>query len=143
MRLSVVLVLLVGARAMAQMAFQAASPSYEGQNVSAISLIANPHRDLQPLYPLVTQKTGEPYSQNKIEADAKALQQAGNFPEVKIAVVPEAAGLRVLFLLEPAYYVGVVEFSDATKVFSYTQLLQVANLSDEDPYDASRVPAAL
>lgn len=143
MRLSVVVVLLATASAMAQMAFQAASPSYDGQNVNAISLIANPHRHLQPLYRLVTQKTGEPYSQNKIEADAKALQQAGNFPEVKIAVVPEAAGLRVLFLLEPAYYVGVVEFSDATKVFSYTQLLQVANLSDEDPYDPSRVPDAL
>ena len=143
MRLSVVVVLLATASAMAQMAFQAASPSYDGQNVDAMSLIANPHRDLQPLYPLVTQKTGEHYSQNKIEADAKVLQQAGNFAQVKIAVVPEVTGLRVLFLLEPAYYVGVLEFSDATKVFSYTRLLQVANLSDEDPYDASRVPAAL
>ena len=143
MRLSVVAFLLVSASAMAQVAFQAASPSYDGQNVSAISLIANPHRDLQPLYPLVTQKTGEPYSQNKIEGDAKALEQAGNFAQVKIAVVPEVTGLRVLFLLEPAYYLGVVEFPDATKMFSYTRLLQVANLSDEDPYDASRVPDAL
>src|SRR5215469_1697766 len=143
MRLSAAVVLLVSASAMAQIAFQAASPSYNGQNVSAISLIANPHRDLQTLYPLVTQKTGKPYSQEKIEADAKALQQAGHFPEVKAAVVPEVAGLRVLFLLEPAYYVGVVEFPNATKLFSYTRLLQVANLSDQDPYDASRIPYAL
>src|SRR5215469_17894148 len=142
MRLSAAVVLLVGASAMAQMAFQAASPSYNGQNVSAISLIANPHRDLQTLYPLVTQKAGKPYSQEKIEADAKALQQAGRFSEVKAAVVPEVTGLRVLFLLEPAYYVGVVEFPEATKLFSYTRLLQVANLSDEDPYDASRIPYA-
>ena len=143
MRLSAVLVLLVSASAMAQLAFQAASPTYNGQNVSAISLIANPHRDLQPLFSLVTQKTGEPYSQEKIEADAKALQQAGHFPEVKPAVVPEVAGLRVLFLLEPAYYLGVVKFPEATKLFSYTRLLQVANLSDEDPYDPSQIPNAL
>jgi len=143
MRLSAAFVLLVSASAMAQLAFQAASPSYNGQNVSAISLIANPHRDLQPLYPLVTQKPGEPYSQDKIEADAKALQQAGHFPEVKAAVVPEVAGLRVLFLLEPAYYLGVVEFPEATKLFSYTRLLQAVNLSDEDPYDPSRIPDAL
>jgi outer membrane protein assembly factor BamA len=128
---------------MAQLAFQAASRSYDGQNVSAISLIANPHRDLQTLYPLVTQKTGEPYSQAKIEADARALQQAGHFPEVKAAVVPDVDGLRVLFLLEPAYYIGVVEFPEATKLFSYTRLLQVANLSDEDPYDGSRITDAL
>src|SRR5215467_3282653 len=143
MRLSAAFVLLVSASAMAQLAFQAASPSYNGQNVSAISLIANPHRHLQPLYPLVTQKPGEPYSQDKIEADAKALQQAGHFPEVKAAVVPEVAGLRVQYLLEPAYYLGVVEFPEATKLFSYTRLLQVANLSDEDPYDPAQIPVAV
>jgi outer membrane protein insertion porin family len=143
MRLSAAFVFLVSASAIAQLAFQATSPSYNGQNVSAISLIANPHRDLQNLYPLVTQKTGAPYSQDKIEADAKALQEAGHFPEVKAAVVPEVAGLRVLFLLEPAYYLGVVEFPEATKLFSYTRLLQAANLSDEDPYDPSRIPDAL
>src|SRR5215467_7884790 len=143
MRLSAAVVLLVSAIAMAQMAFQAASPSYNGQDVSGISLIANPHRDLQPLFPLVTQKVGEPYSHEKIEADAKALQQAGQFPEVKTAVVPEVAGIRVLFLLEPAYYLGVVAFPGTTRLFSYTRLLQVANLSDEDPYDASRIPYAI
>src|SRR5262252_5514542 len=137
MRLSAAFVLLVSASAMAQLAFQAASPSYNGQNVSAISLIANPHRDLQPLYPLVTQKPGEPYSQDKIEADAKALQQAGHFPAVKAAVVPEVAGLRVLFLLEPAYYLGVVEFPEGTKLFSYTRLLKAGK-----PYSRERVTAA-
>ncbi len=143
MRLSAAVVLLVSASAIGQMAFQAASPSYNGQNVSAISLIANPHRDLQAFYPLVTQKAGEPYSQERIEADAKALQQVGHFPEVKVAIVPEVAGLRVQFLLEPAYYLGVVEFPEATKLFPYTRLLQVTNLSDEDPYDPSRIPNAL
>ena len=142
MRLSVFLLAVLSATAMAQLAFQAPSSTYEGQKVSTVSLIANPHRDLGPLYPLVTQHAGEPYSQQKIDADSKALQRAGKFPEVKVSVVPEVDGLRVEFLLEPAYYLGVVEFPGATKEFAYIRLLQVTDLSDEDPYDPSQIPVA-
>ena len=127
---------------LAQLAFQAASESYNGQTVSRISLIANPHRDLQSLSSLVTQTAGEPYSQEKIVSDAAVLQKAGSFEQVKVSVVPDVSGLRVQFLLEPAYYLGVVEFPDATKLFSYTRLLQAANLSDEDPYDPAEIPIA-
>src|SRR5579872_1553729 len=142
MRLSAFLLAVLSATAMAQLAFQAPSPTYEGQKVSAVSLIANPHRDLGPLYPLLTQRAGEPYSQKNIDADSKALQRAGHFPEVKVSVAPEVDGLRVEFLLEPAYYLGVVGFPGATKEFAYIRLLQVTDLSDEDPYDPSRIPVA-
>lgn len=68
MRLSVVgFSVILSSLAWAQLAPQAA---YEGQTVSAVSLIASPHRDLQPLYPIVTQKTGEPYSLAKADASA-------------------------------------------------------------------------
>ena len=137
MRLSVFLLAVLSATAMAQLAFQAPSTAYEGQKVSSVSLIANPHRDLGPLYPLLTQRAGEPYSQQEIDADSKALQRAGRFPEVKVSVVPQVDGLRVEFLLEPAYYLGVVEFPGATKEFAYIRLLQVTDLSGEDPYDPS------
>ena len=125
-----------------QLAFQTPQPDYAGQNVSAISLIANPHRNLQPFYPIVTQKAGEPYSQQKIQESAAALQKAGNFPKVRVSVEPEIAGLRINFLLEPAYYLGIVEFPGATKKFSYTRLQQAVDLPDEDPYDPSRIPLA-
>jgi len=105
-------------------------------------LIANPHRDLKPLLPLVAQKAGTPYSEATIEATAQALKQAGGFPRVQVSVEPEVAGLRVNFLLEPAYYLGVVEFPGAGKDFAYTRLELVVNLPDEDPYDASRIPIA-
>jgi len=132
----------ITAVAVAQLAPQPMQGAYEGQNVSAVSLIANPHRNLDSLYPLVEQKAGSPYSQQKIEASAQALQKAGGFGQVHVTVVPEVKGLRVNFLLEPAYYIGVVEFTNATKHFSYTRLLGVVNLPDEDPYDASRLPGA-
>jgi outer membrane protein assembly factor BamA len=133
---------LISAGAGAQLGLEAPSQSFEGQNVSAVSLIANPHRDLRPLIPLVTQKTGEPYSQAMIEASRQALQDAGHFPKVEVTIEPDVMGLRVNFLLEPPFYLGVVKFPGAESLFSYTRLLQVTEMSDQDPYDASRVPIA-
>lgn len=125
-----------------QLAPQGPQKLYDGQNVSWVSLVANPHRDLNPLFAVVTQKAGEPYSQKKVDESAAALKQAGHFPEVNVRVVPDIDGLRVSFLLEPAYYLGVVEFPGAEKQFTYTRLLQVVDLSDEDPYDPTRIPPA-
>jgi outer membrane protein assembly factor BamA len=125
-----------------QLAPQGPQPAYNGQNVSAISLVANPRRDQTPLQAVVTQRAGEPYSQQKIDESAEALRRAGNFPKVDVNVVPDITGLRVSFLLEPAYYLGAVEFPGVEKYFSYTRLLQVADLSDEDPYDSARIPLA-
>jgi len=146
MRLSVSgFIFLVAAAAFAQLAPQgpqAACAACEGQNVSAVSLIANPHRDLEPLRPYVSQQQGEPYSETKIQGTADALQKAGGFPKVQVSVAPEVSGLRVNFLLEPAYFLGAVDFPGVGKYFSYTRLLQVVDLPDEDPYDPSRIPLA-
>lgn len=101
--------------------------------------MANPHRDLAPFYALVTQKVNAPYSEKEIDASAQSLKKAGQFPEVQVNVVPDIGGLRVSFLLEPAYYLGIVTFPGAEGQFTYTRLLQTANLSDEDPYDPMRV----
>ena len=142
MRLLVFGLLLVASTALAQLAPMGPQTAYEGQNVSTVSLIANPHRDLAPLLPLVAQETGAPYDEAKIQATAEALKQAGGFPKVEINVEPEVSGLRINFLLEPAYYLGIVDFPGLGKYFSYTRLLQVVNLQDEDPYDPSRIPLA-
>ncbi len=126
----------------AQVAVQHPQPVYEGQNVAAIDLIANPHRDAEPLRGLITQKAAQPYSQSRIDASIAALQGTGQFPKVTAEIVPDPSGLRVNFLLEPAYYLGMVSFPGGTKVFPYVRLLQVANLADEDPYDAARIDVA-
>jgi outer membrane protein insertion porin family len=133
---------LFAAAAGAQVAVQSPQSAYEGQNVAAIDLIANPHRDVEPLRPLVAQKAGQPYSQTDVEASITALEGTGQFPKVQVNVVPDLSGLRLNFLLEPAYFLGMVNFPGALKVFSYTRLLQVVNLPDEDPYDRARVAVA-
>src|SRR5262252_4778625 len=134
------IIVLISAGGFAQLALPGPSASYEGQNISAVSLIANPHRDLQPLIPLVQEKVGDPYDEKKIDASRQALQDAGHFEKVQVSIIPDVNGLRVNFLLEPAYYLGVVKFPEAEKLFSYTRLLLVTELSDEDPYDPSRIP---
>ena len=116
--------------------------AYEGQNVTAVDLIANPHRDVEPLRAHVVQRVGQPYSQADVEATLTALRDKGGFPKVEVNVVPDISGLRLNFLLEPAYFIGVVEFPGAVQRFSYTRLLQIANLQDEDPYDQDRIPVA-
>jgi outer membrane protein insertion porin family len=143
MRLSVFFfVIAAAAVACAQMNTLRPQAVYDGQNVSAIDLIGNPHRDLEPLRAVVVQKAHEPYSEAKVEATIGALQKAGGFPKVNVEIVPDTSGLRLNFLLEPAYYLGIVDFPGAVKKFSYTRLLEVADLADEDPYDPARVPVA-
>ena len=142
MHLRRVLLLLFAVGAWAQIAVQAPQPVYDGQTVGAIDLIGNPHRDVEAFRPLVEQKAGEPYSQSKVEASIAALERTGQFPKVEVNIVPDPAGLRLNFLLEPAYYLGMVNFPGATKTFSYTRLLQIADLPDEDPYDPTRFAAS-
>ena len=133
------LLLLFPVATWAQLAVQTPQPVYEGQTVGAIDLIGNPHRDVEALRPLVEQKAGQPYSQSKVEASIAALERTGQFPKVEVNVVPDASGLRLNFLLEPAYCLGVIDFPGASKFFPYARLLQVVNLPDEDPYDKARV----
>ncbi len=71
MKVTFTLLSLIAAAAFAQLAPQTPQAAYEGQPVSAVSMIANPHRDLEPLRPYITQKRGEPYSQAKIQATAR------------------------------------------------------------------------
>jgi outer membrane protein insertion porin family len=137
-----IVLFLFAADASAQLAVQAPQSIYEGQTVGAVDLIGNPHRDIEAFRPLIEQKAGEPYSQSKVENSIAALRRTGQFPKVEVNVVPNPVGLRLNFLLEPAYYLGMVNFPAGTKLFSYTRLLQVADLHDEDPYDATRVAEA-
>src|SRR5207237_6476260 len=52
----------------------------------------------------------------------------------------DTAGCLVSFVLEPAFYIGVLQFPGAVKAFTYTRLLQVANLPDENLYDKAQIP---
>lgn len=146
-RLALFLIPLLVAAGVAQVSYaqvtyegQAVQVSYEGQKVSAVDLIANPYMDVESLRPLVKQRPGEPYSGAKVQESIAALQQTGKFSKVELQVSPEAAGLRLAFVMEPAFYIGIIEFPGATKLFPYSRLLQVVNFPDESPFDKDALP---
>src|SRR5712692_1198373 len=108
--------------------------SYEGERVAFVDLVARPGVDVESLRPLILQKAGEPYSNEEIQSSVAALGRTGQFSKVEVEVTPEAAGLRVVFVMQPAFYIGMIYFPGALKVFTYPRLLQVVNYPAEEPY---------
>jgi outer membrane protein assembly factor BamA len=119
-----------------------ATVSYDGQNVSSVDIAGRPDLNVRQLRQSIAQPINAPYSTQKVNESIAALKQAGPFTDVQVDVRPEANGLRVLFVAQPAMYFGMFDFGDANKVFSYTRLLQVANYSNQEPYTAGRIEQA-
>src|SRR5262249_15093485 len=93
----------------------------------------NPRSDIEPIRALIALKAGQPFSEASVRATMATLENNG-FNKVSVRTISNASGLHLDFILEPPYYVGIVDFSTATKQFSYAQLLRVLNLSDAEPY---------
>ena len=117
---------------------QAPNQLYEGLTVSSVDLVAQPTINAEDFRPLVAQKVETPYSAAEIQKTIAALEGTRKFTKVEVEVRPEADGLRVMFIMEPVYYIGVIDFPGATKEFSYPRLLQTVNYPDQEPYEAAR-----
>jgi outer membrane protein insertion porin family len=116
--------------------------SYEGQHVAYVEIAGRPNLNAQKFSSLIAQTADSPYAEQKVRETQLALENTGEFESVEVRVVPEAAGLRVLFILQPALYFGVFDFSNATKAFSYTQLLQITHYPKQEPYTTRRIVEA-
>jgi outer membrane protein insertion porin family len=125
-----------------QQTSQSNKVSYEGQKVVAVDLIADPKMSVESLRSLVKQGAGEPYSGSKVKSTVSALRGTGRFSKVEVDVKPDPGGLHVTFMLEPVFYFGVFAFPGATKMFSYTRLLQVLDIPNQTPYQPDVVSKA-
>src|SRR5262249_25603532 len=133
---------LVGGGGFSRLAARGGAPSNGRAKGSAASFFARPPRALSALPPL-GKTNGRGASIPRKRSDfRRELQRNGVGHGDRVTVVREVSGLRINCLLEPAYYLGMLKFPGAERLFPYTRLLQATNLSDEDPYDASRVPIA-
>ncbi len=112
------LLLLAPLSAVAQTKASNPLPSYEGQQVGSIELTANPNLNTDEYRGLIVQKAGEPYSEEKVRESIDALNRTDAFSQVKLQVEPEPAGLKLNFVLEPAYYIGMLKFPGAIKYFT-------------------------
>ena len=112
--------------------------SYEGQNVTQVELAGQPGMSSSEFSSLFIQHAGEPFSRDKVEQTAAALKATGKFKEVQLQVDPQADGVRVLMILEPAIYFGIFQFPGAER-FAYSRLVQVANYPPQAPYNVDDV----
>jgi outer membrane protein insertion porin family len=119
-------------------ASQAILYSYEGQNVTAIEIAGRPDLDTSKWVPLLQQHAGEPFSREKIDQSIATLKNDGKFGEVQLQVEPEANGVRVLLIAEPAVWFGIFEFPGAER-FPYSKLVQIANYPPQAPFNAGDV----
>src|SRR5215469_9958846 len=111
--------------------------SYEGLQgrlVSKVDISAGPAMDAESFRPLLALNTGKPFSIQAMRDSVNALQKTRLFSQVQVSVEPRQDSLRVLFILQPASYVGMVYFPGATKTFSYGRLLQAVNIPDQTPF---------
>ena len=114
--------------------------SYNGQRVTAVQIAGHPGLDTAQFAPLLTQKAGQPFSEDKVKESAAALKAKGKYQAVRIQIDPEANGIRVVLVPEPAVYFGVFEFPGARR-FPYSRLLQVSDYPTRTAFNAADVEA--
>lgn len=107
--------------------------SYEGQNVVAVELAGRPEYEQLQLGSLIVQKPGEPFSQAKIDQTMAALKRSGKVEDVELEIRPQADGVRVMFVLQPAIYFGIYTFPGVRR-FPYSRLLQVSDYPPRGAY---------
>ena len=120
--------------------------SYEGQNVSTIEVAGRPDLDDAKYAPLLVQKQGQPFSTDQIKASVEALRKTGEFKDVVLDLRPETSGVRVMFVVQPSYYIAIYDFPGALKIYSYSRLIQIANYTSQEPFsktDVNRAQVAL
>ena len=113
-------------------------PSYEGQNVSAMEVAGKPGVDENQLESLFVQKPGQPFAKEKVDQTVAALKNSGIAKEIELEIRPQPDGIRLLFVLQPAYYFGLYQFPGAER-FGYSRLLQVANYPPRGAYSPGDV----
>ena len=80
----------------------------------------------------------QPFSEQKVNQTADAIKSAGKFDGVRIDVNPEADGVRVIYVVEPAVYFGIFKFPGAEQ-FPYSRLVQVSNYPIQAPFNSVEV----
>lgn len=106
---------------------------FEGRPVSRVDIAASPVTDVESFRPVLKQKVDAPFSIHDIQESVNSLQKTGLFSQVQVKIQPELSGIHITFLLQPAFYVGLVSFPGAN-AFSYTRMLQSVNIPEQTPF---------
>ena len=116
--------------------------SYLGQNVSRVEVAGQPRFTYDKLQNAISVKPGQPLSQADVDASVNSLKHIAGISEVTLDLQPEANGVGVVFVVQPAVYVGMYQFPGATGKYSYSRLLHLANYATQAPYSNADVRRA-
>jgi outer membrane protein insertion porin family len=109
-------------------------PSYEGQNVVSVDIAGRPDLDQRQVTSLLAQREGQPFSRAKIDQSIAALKGSGQIKEVQLEIRPQADGVRVILVCQPATYFGIFTFPGADGRYPYSRLLQVSDYPPRGAY---------
>src|SRR5438093_4218723 len=115
--------------------------SYEGQNVTSVEVAGRPDLNPDRFSAALAPAVGQPFSKAKAEATIRSLKASGSFQDVQLDLRPEPEGVRVLYIVQPAVYFGMYDFTTPGP-FTYARLLQVSNYASKEPYSAVDVQRA-
>jgi outer membrane protein insertion porin family len=121
---------------------QEAMQSYEGRKISSVILAGRPDLDTNAFEKQIPLRAGESFSKEKVQASVEKLKQAGKFDDVTVDVHPQAEGVDVVLVLQPALYLGIYHFPGAEKRFPYSRLLQAADYPVKTAYSHQDVQHA-
>jgi outer membrane protein insertion porin family len=116
--------------------------AYAGQNISSVGIAGRPDVTFKSVQDIIAVNEGKPLTQHDVDASIAALKQHGGIDNVRLDLQPAADGVQVLFILEPAVYVGMYDFPGALREFTYTSLLQAANYNSQTPYSETDIQNA-
>jgi outer membrane protein assembly factor BamA len=116
--------------------------SYEGQGVASVVLAGRPDLDTNQFMQVVQLKPGQKFSKADVDASVAALKAAGHFSDVTVDIRPQADGVNVIMVLQPALYLGVYHFPGAEDRFAYSRLLQGADYPVKTAYSIQDVQHA-
>ena len=132
--LAVLLICFSAIRLKAQQTQPDTNAGFEGQPVTSVVIAAASSVDLNAMRQLIKQQSGQPFSNDALRESVQALQQTQKFSQVQVSIDPEQNGIRVLFILQPADYVGTIEFPGIGTRLPYTQLLQSVSIPQQTAY---------
>lgn len=105
--------------------------------VVSIAVDPAPGRTASAYAPLVSQRVGAPLNRLAIRASIQALFRTGDFADIEARAYPAPGGVRLEFVTQPQYFVGVVRVQGGPDVPTVGELQDASGLELGHPYDAA------
>ena len=113
---------------------------FAGRTVSKVEIGLAPNKNAALARSLIQQEAGKPLSLDAIAQSVAALQKHEEYRRVQLSISPDAKGVRLVFLIQPVYRIGLISFPGAAEKLAYPQLLQAVDFPSDALFIADEIP---